>query len=130
MRARSHISICPISIFIAVQRHSLTMWPPWCEIAQASIVRYAVAISIRIAQMVPPNFRRITRRRSAAVDTVYKLVRNWQYVSPIRLSTFGGHFRECSTRSLGKSLLRYFRRSKFPREPCVRKADMILREFN
>lgn len=38
-------------------------------------------------------------RRSAAVDTVYKLVRNWQYVSPIQLSTFGGHFRECSTRS-------------------------------
>jgi len=50
---------------------------------------------------------------------------------PIRLSTFGGHFRECSTRSpSGEPLLRYFRRSKFPREPCVRKADMILREFN
>lgn len=48
------------------------------------------------AQMVSSNFRRITRRRSAAADTVYKLVRNWQYVSPIRLSSFGGHFRECA----------------------------------
>lgn len=28
------------------------------------------------------------------------------------------------------SLPIYFRGSKFPREPCVRKADMILREFN
>lgn len=36
-----------------------------------------------------------------------------------------------STRSRsGEPLLRYFRRSKFPWEPCVRKADMILREFN
>jgi len=38
MRTRNHIAISRISIFIAVQRHSLTMWSPWREIAQASIV--------------------------------------------------------------------------------------------
>lgn len=38
MRTQSHITISTISIFIAVQRHSLTMWPPRREIAQASIV--------------------------------------------------------------------------------------------
>lgn len=38
IRSRYDIAINRISIFIAVQRRSLTMWPPWREIAQASIV--------------------------------------------------------------------------------------------
>lgn len=83
-------AISPISIFIAVQRHSLAMWPR----NSSGFDRTPSRFPFQIAQMVPPDFRRITRRRSAAVDTVYNLVRNWQYVLPIRLSTFGGYFQQ------------------------------------
>ena len=127
---RSHITISPISIFIAVQRHSLTML--------AAVVWNSSGFD-RTPSRFPFGSRRWYRRISGELHAV-DLPRSTLSTSSseigntfcfIRLSIFGGHFRECSTRCRsGEPFLRYFRRSKFPREPCVRKADMILREFN
>lgn len=129
------------SIFIAVRRHSLTTRGARNSSDFDHISRERFAISIRFAQMVPPNFLRITRRRSAARSTTLSTSSSeigntfrpsyWALSADTSCNRKSDRNGEREKERKGAHLARYFPRIEVSAgEPCVRKADMILREFN